>query len=246
MGRSRRTMLDYVATRVSPSGKARASQARIRGFESRHPLHMGLARPPTTEAALNMGRTLSRGKIGPDPKTGGRALPLSPPGRGDLGVSSRRSPMRFSIRRGALAVDDPSPRLGSSRRSTVCLRGWRQAALARGKAGARPVGFGSTAIREGWRHLRHRGGSRHAPSAMRPIARAQQVSSRAVAAFTLLLRTPRARAERSGARRASRPPSPHASSPPGPEPGPAPAPRGATGSCGGAGAGASTPAARIG
>ena len=25
--------------RVSPSGKARASQARIRGFESRHPLH---------------------------------------------------------------------------------------------------------------------------------------------------------------------------------------------------------------
>ena len=26
--------------RVSPSGKARASQARIRGFESRHPLHL--------------------------------------------------------------------------------------------------------------------------------------------------------------------------------------------------------------
>ena len=33
------TVLPLRAVRVSPSGKARASQARIRGFESRHPLH---------------------------------------------------------------------------------------------------------------------------------------------------------------------------------------------------------------
>ena len=32
-------MLLFRATRASPSGKARASQARIRGFESRRPLH---------------------------------------------------------------------------------------------------------------------------------------------------------------------------------------------------------------
>ena len=33
-------MMRGIDTRVSPSGKARASQARIRGFESRHPLHV--------------------------------------------------------------------------------------------------------------------------------------------------------------------------------------------------------------
>ena len=40
-------VLLFLAMRVSPSGKARASQARIRGFESRHPLqrtHHGLFR----------------------------------------------------------------------------------------------------------------------------------------------------------------------------------------------------------
>ena len=41
-----------IDTRVSPSGKARASQARIRGFESRHPLHSSLGCSPFPAASL--------------------------------------------------------------------------------------------------------------------------------------------------------------------------------------------------
>ena len=45
-------VVGYGAMRVSPSGTARASQARIRGFESRHPLQSETERSPATEAAL--------------------------------------------------------------------------------------------------------------------------------------------------------------------------------------------------
>lgn len=45
-------VVGYGVTRVSPSGTARASQARIRGFESRHPLQSETERSPATEAAL--------------------------------------------------------------------------------------------------------------------------------------------------------------------------------------------------
>ena len=41
-----------IDTRVSPSGKARASQARIRGFESRHPLHNSYGCSPVSAASL--------------------------------------------------------------------------------------------------------------------------------------------------------------------------------------------------
>ena len=45
-------VLRFRVTRASPSGTARASQARIRGFESRRPLQAKTERSPTTEAAL--------------------------------------------------------------------------------------------------------------------------------------------------------------------------------------------------
>lgn len=45
--------------RVSPSGKARASQARMRGFESRHPLQNNL-RPAFERTATHGGRFVQR------------------------------------------------------------------------------------------------------------------------------------------------------------------------------------------
>ena len=102
-----------------------------------------------------MSRTLSRGKIGPDPNPFGARpfLYLHPDAATSACFPDARLCSLISAH-GALALGNPLLRLGLSRRSTVLPRGWRLAALAKKETGIRPNGLGLTAIREGWRYLK--------------------------------------------------------------------------------------------